>query len=101
MTFFLVSFTSCSLCICNSHFSDNSMAKGRVAGIFEKTIFIITVIGTESSIPTTHQRLHQNHKAIMITKGLRLSLFHINFGSIMFHIRTCVQTNHEAINKTG
>jgi len=38
---------------------------------------------------------HQNHKENIITNGLKLSLFHINFGSIIFHIRNCIQISIE------
>jgi len=71
----------------NSHFSDNKTAIGRVVSNFDKIIFIIIIKGTDKSIPTTPQIAPQNHKAIIITKGLRFSLFHINFGSIIFHIK--------------
>ena len=54
-------------------------------------MFIITIIGTDNSIHTIHHILHQKPREIIITSGLRLSLFHINFGSMIFHIVTCIQ----------
>jgi hypothetical protein len=62
------------------------MAIGLVDGIFASIMLIITIIGTERSIPTTHQIVPQNQREIIITKGLKLSLFPTNFGSIIFHI---------------
>ena len=64
-------------------------------------MFIITMIGTAKSIPITHHRLHQNANAIIITSGLRLSLFHINLGSTIFHIKTWIQTSQDVIITTA
>jgi hypothetical protein len=75
------------------------MAIGLVTGIFASIIFIITIIGTDNNIPITHHKLHQKANDIIITKGLRFNLFHINFGSIIFHIITCIQINHNVINE--
>ena len=53
------------------------------------------MIGTDNNIPTTHHKVHQNQSDIMITSGLRFNLFHINLGSIIFHIRTCTHIKPE------
>ena len=61
-------------------------------------MFIITIKGTDKSIPTIHHNAHQNQSEIMITNGLKFNLFHINLGSTIFHIKTWTQTNQEVIN---
>lgn len=58
--------------------------------MFERIIFIITIIGTDKSIQTTHQIIHQNQREITITSELKLSLFHISFGSITFEIKSSI-----------
>ncbi|MEA3387039.1 MAG: hypothetical protein U9Q66_01255 [Patescibacteria group bacterium] len=68
------------------HFSDSSIATGRVESNFDRTILIIAISGTDKNIPTIHQIYPQNHNAIIITSGLRFNLFHINLGSTIFHI---------------
>ncbi|MBT3729013.1 hypothetical protein HOF65_02610 [bacterium] len=98
ITFCLFLIVSSHPSTCNSHFSDNSIAILRVAGIFANIIFMITIIGTDKSIPTIPHKVPQNHNDIIITNGLRLSLFHINFGSIIFHISTCIATSQEDIS---
>ena len=70
-----------------------SIASGLVASILDNIIFIITIIGTDNSIPTTHHIIHQNHNEIIITRGLRFNLFHIKRGSIIFHISTCTHAS--------
>jgi len=74
-----------------THFSDNNTAIGRVCSLCAKTIFIITIIGTANNIPTGHHKVPQNINEISITKGDRLSLFHISLGSITFPIIICAQ----------
>jgi hypothetical protein len=64
-------------------------------------MLIITMRGTDNNIPTTPQILPQNQSAIRITSGLKLSLFPINFGSIIFPINTCTQINPVAKNANG
>ena len=65
-------------------FSESKTAIGRVDSICESVIFIITIRGTERSIPIGHQSVPQNISDISITSGERLSLFPISFGSIKF-----------------
>ncbi|MDF1682360.1 MAG: hypothetical protein P1U46_00915 [Patescibacteria group bacterium] len=84
--FFLFSIACSVQSTCRSHFSERSIAIGLVTGIFANIIFIITIIGTDNNIPTTHHNAHQNQRDIIITNGLRFNLFHINFGSTIFHI---------------
>lgn len=64
-------------------------------------MFIITINGTQSIIQTIHQIDAQNHREIKITNGDKFSLFHINFGSIMFHISTWTQTSQAEIKTKG
>jgi len=52
--------------------------------MFERIIFIITIIGTDKSIQTTHQIIHQNQREITITSELKLSL------SITFEIKSSI-----------
>lgn len=96
--FFLVFTTSTSPSIWSSHFSERRIAIGLVEGILASTILIITIIGTDKSIPTTHQIAPQNQREIIITKGLKFNLFQTNFGSIIFHISVCIPTKNEVIN---
>ena len=63
-----------------------------MASIWANTIFVITIIGTDNSIPIGPQRVPQNMSEISITRGLKLSLFPISRGSIRFQISTCVTT---------
>jgi hypothetical protein len=74
------------------HFSESKIEIGLVESNLDKIILVITIIGTESNIQTTPQITHHNHKDNKITKGLKLSLDHINFGSIIFQISTCMNT---------
>lgn len=92
--FFLVSIAS----ICKTHFSERSIATGLVCFILARTIFIITIIGTDKSIHIIHQICHQNIKDKIITSGLKFNLFHINFGSTIFHIKSWSQVKNEIIN---
>ena len=64
------------------------MAIGLVISIWESTIFIITIIGTERSIPIGPQSVPQNIREISITSGDKLSLFPISLGSTIFPINT-------------
>jgi hypothetical protein len=70
----------------NFHFSDSKIAIGLVAGILDKIIFTITIIGADKNIQTIHQTIHQKARANIITTGLKFNLSHINFGSTIFHI---------------
>ena len=54
-------------------------------------MFIITIKGTHNNIHVIHHKLDQNHNDIIITSGLKFNLFHINFGSIIFHISISIQ----------
>jgi len=94
----LVFITSASASISSSHFSESSIAILRVAGIFAKIIFMITIIGTERSIPVIPQIVHQKARARIITSGLKFNLFPTNFGSIIFHINICTPMSPLAIN---
>ena len=51
-------------------------------------MFIITIIGTDKSIPIGHHNVPQKINEIRITKGLKFSLFHISLGSTKFQINT-------------
>jgi len=82
LVFSIVTYSSPSII----HFSDNKIEIGLVDSNFDKTIFIITIIGTDKSIQITHHIDPQTHKESKITSGLKFSLFHISFGSIIFHI---------------
>jgi hypothetical protein len=96
--FFLDFITTSSESIVNSHFSESKIAMLRVDGIFDKIIFIITIIGTDNNIQIIHHIAHQNKRVIIITKGLKFNLFHINFGSTIFQIIICTLVNNIAIN---
>jgi len=95
ITLFLVFTTSSPQSTCNSHFSESNIAIGLVAGIFQSTIFIITIRGTDNNIPTIPQILPQNHNETIITSGLKFNLLPINLGSIIFHINTCIPISVE------
>ncbi len=97
----LDSIISFSLSICSSPFSDKSIANGRVSGILARTILIITIIGTDRIIQTTHHKAHQNERAIIITRGDRFNLFHMKRGSIILPIRTCIQMREAVMNIKG
>jgi hypothetical protein len=73
------------------HFSESKTAMGRVDSICERVIFIITIRGTESSIPIGHHSVPQNISEIKITNGERLSLFPMSFGSTKFQKNICTQ----------
>ena len=77
------------------------IASQRVESNCANIMFIITINGTDKIIQTIHHNDAQNHKEINITNGDRFNLFHINFGSTMFHIKTCTQINHVEINING
>ena len=98
---FLVCVIFSDVSIWSSHFSERSIAIGLVASIFARIILIITMIGTDKSIQTTHHKAHQNDSDIIIASGLRLSLFHINLGSITFHISTWIHIRPAEINTNG
>jgi hypothetical protein len=85
----------------NSHFSDNNIAIGLVAGILAKIIFIITIIGTDNNIHTIHHNDHQNDKDIIIARGLKFNLLPINLGSIIFHINICTHIKPDVIIMKG
>jgi hypothetical protein len=68
---------------------------------FERIIFIITIRGTDKSIQIIHHNDHQNHKDIIITKGLRFNLFHIIFGSIIVPRKICIAISPIEIKTNG
>ena len=72
-------------------FSESKTAIGRVDSICERVILIITIRGTERSIPIGHHSVPQNISDISITSGERLSLFHISFGSTKFQKNIWIQ----------
>jgi hypothetical protein len=53
-------------------------------------MFIITIIGTDNSIPITHHKVPQNIRENSITKGLKFNLFPIKRGSTIFPIMASV-----------
>lgn len=70
---------------------DRITAMGFVAGKFAKTIFILTIIGTDKNIPKTPQILPQRASDSRITKGERFSDFPINRGSRIVPIVICIE----------
>jgi hypothetical protein len=64
--------------ICKSHFSDNKIAIGLIAGISAKIIFIITMIGTDRIIPGIHHIFPQSAREVIKNNGLIFNLFPIN-----------------------
>ena len=70
------------------HFSESRMEIGRVTSICARIIFIVTIIGTERSVPIGPQSVPQNIREMRITSGLKFSLFPISFGSNIFHVKT-------------
>ena len=62
------------------------MEKGRVFGNLENIIIMITVIGTQRTIPIIPQIEPQKARDIIITKGLIFNESPINLGSKIFPI---------------
>jgi hypothetical protein len=83
--------------VATSHFSDKNIEIGLVCSNFDKIIFIITTNGTDKSIPIIHHKYHQKLKAMIITRGLRFSLFPIILGSITFQTIICIVVNKTTI----
>lgn len=98
--FLLVTFTSISSSLSKTHFSLSKIDIGLVDSNLDNIIFIITIIGTDKSIQTTHQIDHHNHNDNSITSGLKFNLLHINLGSIIFQTKTCIHINIEIATKT-
>ncbi len=71
-------------------------------------ILRLAMSGTAKNAPAIHQILDQNISEIRIIKPLKLSLFHISFGSIIFQVINCgikrqarkAKDNHTVSNST-